>query len=154
MTATIFLHRNGPRVELEVDPATPVLWLVRDHPNLTGTKYGCGIGASTVVVDGHARAGGDRTEPRDVFCSRRGNRAARCASGSTQVIGTPKNGCAIRQREPITDDAGWPTTAVSCSSASKVPGAYFYFVSATIPPNTKASNFERSHPTLFLANLE
>jgi len=115
MAATIFLHRNGPRVELEVDPATPVLWLLRDHPNLTGTKYGCGIGACTAVVDGHARAGGDRTEPRDVFGSRRGNRAARCASGSTQVIGTPKNGCAIREREPITEDAGCRTTVKDAS---------------------------------------
>jgi len=58
MAATIFLNLNGSRVELELDPATPLLWVLRDHLNLTGTKYGCGIGkcgACTVVVDGQAR---------------------------------------------------------------------------------------------------
>ena len=57
MAATIFLNLNGSRFELEVDPATPLLWVLRDHLNLTGTKYGCGIGkcgACTVVVDGQA----------------------------------------------------------------------------------------------------
>ncbi len=49
---------NGAPVELAVDPATPLLWVLRDHLNLTGTKYGCGIaacGACTVVIDGQAR---------------------------------------------------------------------------------------------------
>jgi isoquinoline 1-oxidoreductase alpha subunit len=48
---------NGSRVELSIDPATPLLWALRDHLNLTGTKYGCGIaacGACTVLVDGQA----------------------------------------------------------------------------------------------------
>jgi len=49
---------NGNRVDLAIDPATPLLWALRDHLNLTGTKYGCGVaacGACTVVVDGQAR---------------------------------------------------------------------------------------------------
>jgi aerobic-type carbon monoxide dehydrogenase small subunit (CoxS/CutS family) len=50
---------NGKRVELgDVDPATPLLWVLRDHLGLTGTKFGCGVaqcGACTVHVDGAAR---------------------------------------------------------------------------------------------------
>ncbi|SPE25866.1 Isoquinoline 1-oxidoreductase subunit alpha [Burkholderiales bacterium] len=55
--APISLVLNGARVELDADPATPLLWALRDHRNLTGTKFGCGIGkcgACTVVVDGRA----------------------------------------------------------------------------------------------------
>jgi aerobic-type carbon monoxide dehydrogenase small subunit (CoxS/CutS family) len=46
---------NGEAHELEVDPATPLLWVLRDTLGLTGTKYSCGIaacGACTVHVDG------------------------------------------------------------------------------------------------------
>ena len=48
---------NGKAVELEIDPTTPLLWALRDHLHLTGTKYGCGIGqcgACTVVLEGNA----------------------------------------------------------------------------------------------------
>jgi len=56
--AAISFTLNGKPVDLAIDPATPLLWALRDHLNLTGTKYGCGIaacGACTVVVDGQAR---------------------------------------------------------------------------------------------------
>lgn len=46
---------NGQTRELDVDPATPLLWALRDDLGLTGTKYGCGIaqcGACTVHMDG------------------------------------------------------------------------------------------------------
>ena len=46
---------NGKQQEVEVDADTPLLWVLRDHVGLTGTKYGCGIavcGACTVLVDG------------------------------------------------------------------------------------------------------
>lgn len=46
---------NGERQALDVQPDTPLLWVLRDHLNLTGTKYGCGMaicGACTVHVDG------------------------------------------------------------------------------------------------------
>lgn len=49
---------NGNPVHYKLDPATPLLWALRDASNLTGTKYGCGVGqcgACTVHVDGVAR---------------------------------------------------------------------------------------------------
>lgn len=49
---------NGERHQLDVDPNIPLLWLIRDHLKLTGTKYGCGIaqcGACTVHVNGQSR---------------------------------------------------------------------------------------------------
>jgi isoquinoline 1-oxidoreductase subunit alpha len=51
------LKVNDKPVELDADPAMPLLWLLRDELNLTGTKFGCGIaacGACTVHVDGQA----------------------------------------------------------------------------------------------------
>jgi isoquinoline 1-oxidoreductase alpha subunit len=48
---------NDRPVEFDMDPATPLLWALRDAANLTGTKYGCGVGdcgACTVMVDGAA----------------------------------------------------------------------------------------------------
>ena len=51
------LKVNGKMHEVDVDPSTPLLWVLRDHLELTGTKYGCGIarcGACTVHVDGSA----------------------------------------------------------------------------------------------------
>ena len=48
---------NGRPVRFDVDPATPLLWALRDAANLTGTKYGCGVGdcgACMVIVDGEA----------------------------------------------------------------------------------------------------
>lgn len=49
------LRVNGSRREVAVDPGTPLLWVLRDELQLTGTKYGCGAaqcGACTVLVDG------------------------------------------------------------------------------------------------------
>ena len=50
------LINNSPH-EVEVDPDTPLLWVLRDKLNMTGTKYGCGMalcGACTVHLDGQA----------------------------------------------------------------------------------------------------
>jgi len=49
---------NGDPIHYKMDPRTPLLWALRDASNLTGTKYGCGVGdcgACTVHVDGVAR---------------------------------------------------------------------------------------------------
>ncbi len=48
---------NGKSVTVDVDPATPLLWVIRDEIGLKGTKFGCGIGmcgACTVHLDGRA----------------------------------------------------------------------------------------------------
>lgn len=50
-------HINGATQQFDVDAEMPVLWLLRDHAGLPGTKYGCGIaqcGACTIHVDGKA----------------------------------------------------------------------------------------------------
>src|ERR1700693_4087364 len=53
----IALSVNGKSYEVDVEPDTPLLWVLRDTIGLTGTKYGCGIaqcGACTVHLDGVA----------------------------------------------------------------------------------------------------
>ncbi len=53
----MLLKINDREFEVEVAPDTPLLWVLRDNLNLTGTKYGCGIGqcgACTVLMNGHA----------------------------------------------------------------------------------------------------
>jgi isoquinoline 1-oxidoreductase alpha subunit len=51
----ITLSINGESRALDVDPSTPLLWVIRDYAGLTGTKFGCGIaqcGACTIHIDG------------------------------------------------------------------------------------------------------
>lgn len=53
----VMLTVNGKAVRVNAEPDTPLLWVVREHLKLTGTKYGCGVaacGACTVHVDGKA----------------------------------------------------------------------------------------------------
>jgi aerobic-type carbon monoxide dehydrogenase small subunit (CoxS/CutS family) len=55
--AELNLSVNGKPRRVEVDPDTPLLWVLRDTLGLTGTKYGCGMGlcgACTVHIDGQA----------------------------------------------------------------------------------------------------
>jgi isoquinoline 1-oxidoreductase alpha subunit len=54
---SVKLTVNGVTRDLDVDPAMPLLWAIRDHLLLTGTKFGCGMalcGACTVHIDGVA----------------------------------------------------------------------------------------------------
>jgi len=54
----VALTVNGTRVAVETAPDTPLLWVLREHLKLTGTKFGCGAGqcgACTVHVNGQAR---------------------------------------------------------------------------------------------------
>lgn len=55
--AAFNLKINGKDHTVDVDPTTPILWVLRDHLGLVGTKFGCGIaqcGACTIHVDGSA----------------------------------------------------------------------------------------------------
>ena len=54
--SVVTLQINGKEYKTDVTPDTPLLWVLRDHLGLVGTKYGCGIaqcGACTVHVDGN-----------------------------------------------------------------------------------------------------
>jgi isoquinoline 1-oxidoreductase subunit alpha len=53
----ISLKINGEKHQVDADPDTPLLWAIRDHLDMTGTKFGCGIascGACTVHLNGQA----------------------------------------------------------------------------------------------------
>ncbi|MFK7926422.1 MAG: (2Fe-2S)-binding protein [Bacteroidia bacterium] len=55
--ASFTININGKVQSLELDPSTPMLWVLRDHLQLVGTKYGCGIaqcGACTIHLNGVA----------------------------------------------------------------------------------------------------
>ena len=55
--ANITLKINGKNLAVDVDPKTPVLWVLRDHLGLVGTKFGCGMaqcGACTIHLQGNA----------------------------------------------------------------------------------------------------
>lgn len=55
--ASFNIKINGKQQQVNVEPDTPVLWVLRDHLKLVGTKFGCGIaqcGACTIHVDGVA----------------------------------------------------------------------------------------------------
>jgi len=57
VVANYTLTVNGRQTEVDVDPGTPLLWVLREHLKMTGTKYGCGVGACgacTVHVAGVA----------------------------------------------------------------------------------------------------
>ena len=53
--ANIQFNINGKNHQYDIDPTTPLLWVLREHANLVGTKYGCGIsqcGSCTVHING------------------------------------------------------------------------------------------------------
>jgi isoquinoline 1-oxidoreductase alpha subunit len=57
LKAIMDLNVNGKSVSVDVDPGTPLLWVLREQLGMTGTKFGCGIaacGACTVQLDGLA----------------------------------------------------------------------------------------------------
>ncbi len=55
--SAFLIEVNGQKYSVDVDEDTPLLWVLRDHLSLLGTKYGCGIaqcGACTIHLDGNA----------------------------------------------------------------------------------------------------
>jgi isoquinoline 1-oxidoreductase alpha subunit len=92
----ISLNVNGKPVRVDAEPDTPLLWVLRDHLNMTGTKYGCGMalcGACTVHVNGvPARS-----------CSTPVASAAGKRITTIEAIGTTKEGRAV-QAAWIADD--------------------------------------------------
>ena len=74
------LNVNGKPYEVDVEPDTPLLWVLRDTIGLTGTRYGCGIaacGACTVHIDGTATRSCITTVDSSVGKAR--TRSAACA---------------------------------------------------------------------------
>ena len=83
----ITLNVNGEIHDLEVDPTTPLLWIIREQIGLIGTKFGCGIaqcGACTVHLNGapiRSCVGGRRPADNDYRRSCRRNRTSPGAAG-------------------------------------------------------------------------
>ena len=53
----VSFNLNGEKVHIDIDIDTPVLWVLRDHFNMNGTKFGCGAGlcgGCTIILDGQA----------------------------------------------------------------------------------------------------
>jgi isoquinoline 1-oxidoreductase alpha subunit len=84
------LNVNGKRMQVDADPDTPLLWVLRDHLNMTGTKYGCGMalcGACTVHLNGEpARS-----------CSTTVGAAAKRQITTIEGIGATKEGKAVQE---------------------------------------------------------
>jgi len=85
----ITLNVNGKSMQVDADPDTPLLWALRDHLNMTGTKYGCGMalcGACTVHLNGEpARS-----------CSTPLSAAAKKRITTIEAIGATKEGRAVQ----------------------------------------------------------
>jgi nicotinate dehydrogenase subunit A len=123
--ARITLHINGAAHEVEVDPSTPLLYVLRNELGLTGAKLGCGLeqcGACAVLVDGVARptcvapvaqfegalietveALGDAGRPGPVQCAFIDEAAAQCGYCTPGLVVAVE---ALRRREPVPDEAG------------------------------------------------
>ena len=86
----ITLNVNGKRMQVDADPDTPLLWVLRDRLNMTGTKYGCGMalcGACTVHLNGEpARS-----------CSTTVGAAAKRQITTIEGIGATKEGKAVQE---------------------------------------------------------
>jgi len=92
----ISLNVNGKRMQADADPDTPLLWVLRDHLNLTGTKYGCGMalcGACTVLLNG---------EPVR-SCTTLASAAAGKQVTTIEGIATTKEGKAVQEAWIATD---------------------------------------------------
>jgi nicotinate dehydrogenase subunit A len=123
--ARIRLHINGAAREIEVDPSTPLLYVLRNELGLTGAKLGCGLeqcGACAVLVDGVARPTcvapvaqfkgvqvvtveglGDESRPGPVQRAFIDEAAAQCGYCTPGLVVAVE---ALRRRETTPDEAG------------------------------------------------
>jgi len=96
--AVIALSINRRTVQLDIDPDTPLLWALRDHLSLVGTKFGCGggfCGACTVHVDGTA------TRACTTPVSAVGSRSITTIEGLTSLPGVPNREPGVDQIHPV-----------------------------------------------------
>ena len=86
----ISLNINGKSVRVDAEPDTPLLWVLRDHLGMTGTKYGCGMalcGACTVHINGAAARS----------CTTPASAAAGKRVTPIEAIGATKEGKALQE---------------------------------------------------------
>ena len=130
---------NNRTLQVDASPDTPLLWVLRDHLGLTGTKYGCGMalcGACTVHVDGvgdafmHAAAAGRRRQkhhhdrrpfagPQSRRCSVPGSSSTcRNAAIASPVRSCPRRRCCVRTPSPPTPTSTppWPGNICRCGT--------------------------------------
>src|SRR5437867_8234655 len=103
----IALNVNGKRVEVDAEADTPLLWVLRDYLDMTGTKYGCGMalcGACTVHVDGQP------TRSCTLALSAINRGVEITTVGQSILIGTPLESMMLKARtRSRTANRCWPT---------------------------------------------
>ena len=100
----ITLNVNGKRVQADAEADTPLLWVLRDYLNMTGTKFGCGMalcGACTVHVDGQPTR--SCTTPASAVVGKK--------VVTVERMGKPASAPLYRRH-------GWPRTSRSAATAS------------------------------------
>ncbi len=100
----VALNVNGKARSIDVAPDTPLLWVLRDHLHLTGTKFGCGMalcGACTVHLNGQptracvtpvAAAAGARVTTIEGLATTQADRASRAVQAAWQRLDVPQCG--------------------------------------------------------------
>ena len=137
----ISIRVNGTPHQLDVEPETPLLWVLRDEVGLTGTKFGCGIaqcGACTVHVDGKADAlllGAGRRARRREDHHHRGPVARQQASGAA---GLARRGRAAMRLLPVRADHG--DGGASCKA---IPNPTDADIDANITNICRCGTYER-----------
>lgn len=108
---------NDRPLEFRLDPQTPLLWALRDAANLTGTKYGCGVGdcgACMVLIDGQA------TRSCQISLAEAEGRSVTTIEGLTQGQGTQDGRHPVQQAliETQAIQCGFCTPGIAISAAA------------------------------------
>ena len=105
----IQLNINGERYAVDVEPETPLLWVIREQVGLTGTKYGCGAGrcgACTVHIDGHPVRSCDCPSPRRSARASRRSKVLPRATPAQSAAGLVRERCPSVRLLPVRHDHG------------------------------------------------